>query len=119
MKIVISSILENISTRSDNSVKLVLGTQEMDESNAAQLFGLRNKFVKVLISDTNISPLEERLIDEQKLHDGKKVKTKSQRMRAVLYKLHEQEGGTEETFDAFYDDKMEMMINQIKGKLEN
>jgi hypothetical protein len=118
MKIVLSSILENISTRSDGSVKLTLGTQEMDESNAASLFGLRNKFVKVLISDSNITPLEEKLIDETKILDGKKVKTKSQRLRAVFFKLHQQEGGTEENFDAFYDEKMERLIEQIKSKLE-
>lgn len=118
MKIVLASILENISTRSDGSVKLTLGTQEMDETNAAQLFGLRNKFVKVLLSDSNITPLEESLIDETKIHDGKKVKTKSQRLRAVLFKLHEQEGGNSETFDIFYDEKMEKIIEQIKSRLE-
>ena len=118
MKIVLASILENISTRQDGSVKLTLGTNELDASHAGQLFQLRNKFCKVLISDSNISDVEEKLIDEQRLQDGKKVKSKAQRLRAALYVLHEQNGGTTETFEEYYNDKMELLINQIKSRLE-
>ena len=117
MKIVLTGVLENISTRSDGSIKVVIGSQEMDESNAGQIFGLRNKFIKILLSDSNISEMEESLINEQQIQNGKKVKTKSQRMRAVLYRLHESMGGNNETFDTFYDEKMEAIIEQIKGRL--
>lgn len=117
MKIVLTSILENISTRSDGSVKVTLGSQEMDESNAAHLFGLRNKFIKVLLSDNNISPLEERMIDEQKIQDGKKIKTRSQRYRAVIYRQWEQ-SASELDFDTFYNNHMDNIIEVEKSKLE-
>lgn len=117
MKIVFTAILENISTRTDNSVKLTLGSQEMDSSNAAQMFELRNKFVKILISDNNISPLEDKLLDELKLKDGKKVKTHSQRLRAVLYRQWEQEN-TGIDFDTYYGNKMDAAIESVKSKLD-
>ena len=118
MKIVLTGVLENISTRSDGSIKVVIGSQEMDESNAGQIFGLRNKFIKILLSDSNISEMEESLINEQQIQNGKKVKTKSQRMRAVLYRLHESNGGNVDTFQAYYDERMELMIDQIKARIE-
>lgn len=117
MKIVLTGILENISTRSDNSVKLTVGSQEMDAADAGNLFVLRNKFIKLLLSDNNISPMEETLIDEQKLKDGKKVKTKSQRLRAVLYRVWEHsETGLD--FDTWYDEEMEKIISHFKQKLD-
>lgn len=116
-KIILGATVEHISTRQDNSFKVVIGANEIDKSQVSELFDMRNKYCKVFISDNNISELEEKLIDEQRLVSGKKVKTKSQRMRSVLFKLHESQGGIPENFDAFYDEKMESMIEQIKGRL--
>lgn len=117
-KILFSALIEGISTRQDNTFKIILGANEMDKSQVADLFDLRNQFTKVFISSNNISEMEERLIDEQHLQDGKKVKTKSQRLRASLYRLHESEGGTKETFDDFYSERMERLIEQVKQKIE-
>lgn len=117
MKIILSAILENLSTRQDGTVKLTLGSQEMDSSDAGKLFELRNKFIKVMLSDNNISPMEETLIDEQKLKDGKKVKTKSQRLRAVLYRVWEiSDSGVE--FDMWYDNEMDKISEHFKKKLD-
>lgn len=117
MKIVFAAILENLSTRNDDTLKIVLGSQELDKTAAGNLFHLRGKFVKVLISDTNISPLEERLIDEEKIKDGKKIKTKSQRLRNVFYRLWEQQGAMG-SFDEYYDSKMEGVIEHYRAKLD-
>ncbi len=117
MKVVGSGIIEKIETRSDNSVKLIIGTQEIDSSEASKIFELRNKFVKYILTDSNISPLDEKLIDELKIKDGKRVKTKSQRLRAVLYREWEQQGLQIE-FDQYYDTIMEGYIEKHKANLE-
>lgn len=117
MKIVLSAVLENLSTRNDGSIKLVFATQEMDSAMAGQVFQFRNKFCKVLISDSNITPLEEKLIDEENVQDGKKIKTQSQRLRAVLFRLHEQTS-PQIDFDTWYKEKMESIIEHYKTKLE-
>lgn len=117
MKTIFTGILENISTRSDGSLKITVGSQEMDATDAGNLFVLRNKFLKILLSDNNISPMEETLIDEQKLKDGKKVKTKSQRLRAVLFRVWEHADSNLD-FDTWYDEEMEKIISHFKTKLD-
>lgn len=118
MKIILESILENISTRNDGSIKLVLATQEILPEKAGELFQMRNKFIKILLSDSNITEQEEKLLDELTLVDGKKVKTKSQRLRAVIYRIHEHQGGSKDNFDEYYNETMEKIILHFKEKLD-
>jgi hypothetical protein len=46
-----------------------------------------------------------------------KGKSHSQRLRAVLFRLHEQEDSML-SFNEYYSNRMELMINQIKERLE-
>lgn len=119
MKLVLELTVESLSTRVDGSVKVSLASQELDPSQAAALFTLRNKLVKVLFSDSGISPMEEKLIDEEKIVDGRKVKTKSQRLRATLYRVWENEGEPGGDFQKYYDQKMEQLIEHFKSKLNS
>lgn len=118
MKLIMEAIVESIASRQDRTIKVTIGTQEVDSDIAAKLFHFRGNYIKLLISDSNISPMEEALIDETKIKDGRKVKTKSQRLRAVLYRLWEQNGSNGE-FDLFYDNYMEGLIENIKSQLDN
>ena len=102
----------------DGSVKLVIGTQELDSTEASRLFELRNRFIKYLLTDSNITPLDEQLIDDVKLKDGKKVKTPSQRLRAVIYRVAEQ-AGQKEHFEEYYLQEMENLINNYKSRLDS
>lgn len=118
MKVILESIVETISTRQDGSLKLTISTQEIDSSKAGELFQLRGKFIKCLLSDTNITKLEEELVDNTQLVSGKKNKSASQRLRAVLFRLNEVNGGNEENFETFYKGELERIIEHYKGKLE-
>lgn len=118
MKVILESILENISTRNDETVSIKIGTQELDSSKAGELFSLRGKFCKVLISDSNISKLEEELVDSTQLVSGKKMKSQSQRLRSVLYRLHEQQGGDESLFEQFYKSETDKIIEHYRSKLD-
>lgn len=120
MKIILQSIVESIASRNDGSVKFVLGTQEMDASQAGNLFQLRGRFVKCLLSDSNISPLEEKLVDEEQLTAGKKAKSPAQRLRSVLFRLHEARSLHQKEsapFDMFYQSEMETLIERYKEVL--
>lgn len=116
-KIVLGIIMEGISTRSDGSFKIVLSTQEIDKTQVSDLFSFVNKYSKAMFSDTNISPLEEKMIDETVMQDGKKVKTKSQRLRAILFRVHEH-SGSELDFNTWYDNEMDVIISHFKKKLD-
>lgn len=114
-KIVLDSILESISTRMDGTMSIKLGTNEIDSSNAASLFQLRGKYCKVLLSDTNITALEEELVDKAQIAATKKNKTPSQRLRSCIYVFCEQQGID---FDDNYNRMMNEFIETVKSKLE-
>jgi len=115
MKLIISAILENLGTRNDGTVKLSLGTQEIDPAQVGNLFQLRGKYIKVLLSDTNITHIEASLIDEEKVQDASKAKSPSRRLRAVLFRVHEQQQTTM-SFDDWYKIEMERVIEHYKNK---
>lgn len=114
-KIILETILESIATRVDGTMKITLSTQEIDPATAVNLFQLRGKFCKSLISDSNITKLEEELVDSTPLVSGKKNKSESQRLRAVLFLLSQQ---MQQDFEPFYKQKMEDLILHFKSKLE-
>ena len=116
-KVVLGVIVEGLSTRQDGTFKLVLGTQEIDKSQVGDLFALNNQYCKILISDTNITPIEEAMIDNEKMRSGKKAKTHSQRLRSVLFRVHEQ-AGNQTDFDTWYKSELERIIEHYKAKLE-
>ena len=118
MKIVIEAIINSIASKVDGSVSVKIETQELDSSKAGELFQLRGKFVKVLISDSNISTLEAELVDSTKLASGKKNKSKSQRLRNILY-IYCKLLNEGDDFEKFYDDKMDLLISQIKMKVDD
>ena len=116
MKIVLESVVESIASRVDGTVTIKIATQELDSSKAGELFSLRGKFVKTLISDSNISSLEEEMMDATQITAVKKNKTESQRLRAVLYRFWEQTGG-EMDAELFYKTEMNKIIEHYKSKL--
>lgn len=48
--IILSAIIENVSTRADGTVKVVLGCQEMSASRAGELMTLNRKLAAVYLS---------------------------------------------------------------------
>jgi hypothetical protein len=118
MKLIIPGTLVGFRTTADRTIKFTVESQEISGTNVSLLHNLLSKYVKCLLSDSNISSIEESMIDEEKLTDGRKIKSKAQRLRAVLFKLHEQTQ-TNQTFDEFYNERMEALIEHFKSKLND
>ena len=119
MNLILQATVENISTRADNTIKIVIGTQEMDADQSAKLFQFRNQIAKVLFSTDNISkPVKDTVIETAIDSDEPKGKSPSQRLRAVLFRYFEQGGETNVTFETYYQTEMEKIINHYKSKLE-
>lgn len=117
MKPVLSGLIEGIKSRVDGSVVVNFATQEIDSTQAAALFEMRGKFCKALFSNTNITAPEEMIINETQMQDNRKIKAPSQRLRAVLFRVHEQAGGKKEDFDNYYKTEIERIIDHYKAKL--
>ncbi len=69
----------------------------------------------MVFSDVNIE--ESDVPDEPIEFDGQK--TYSERLRNVLFRLHEKQGGKPEDCESYRSRVMEKLINQYKAKLDN
>lgn len=112
----IPATIESINSRVDGTWSLKIGTQELDEENARAVIGLNRKLGYFIFKE---NPLEEAdLIDiPESTPEFKGDKTPGQRLRGVLYVLWEQTKATK-TFDEFYRQKMENIIQWAKEKLD-
>lgn len=108
--------VESVSTRKDKTVKIILGSQELNPATAGQIFNLMNTLSVAYISPKEIGQKEIDQVD--KLSPEFEGKTQSQRLRNVLYKLFVQESEGFKTFDEYYRAKTEKFIEHLKAKIQ-
>lgn len=116
MKVLYQSQIEKIETRSDRTIKIVLGTSmEMSAEEKTVLFSLADKPVWTLHSSND--DLTETDVPDEKPDTMTGQKSKARRLRSVIYVLWKQEGSKGSSED-HYARVMESIIDQLKGKLE-
>lgn len=108
--------VESVSTRKDKTVKLILGTQELSPATAGQIFNLMNTLSIAYISPKSVNQNEIDQVDQ--LDPEFEGKTQSQRIRAVLFKLFQQDAEGFKDFDAYYKSKTEKIIDHLKTKIQ-
>lgn len=103
MQIQLSNIvIKKIETIGDGSVKLKIETRELPPDEMAKMFRALNKEEVDVLAD----------------FAKPEGKSKSERLRAVLYRFWEQHKKQEyKDFDLFYDVQMERYIETVKEKL--
>ena len=109
-------IIENVTTRKDNTIKLTIATNENTPMVMAQVFALLNRYAFVAIKEESFTVDEKQLIESLKV-DGTIGKTPSQRLRSVLFVLWKDTPEGFDSFERFYEHKMDRMIDKIKGLL--
>lgn len=109
-------IVSSIRSLKDGSVSVTVETQELSPAKAGQLFELRNKVCFAYFSAKQIENNERALIDA--LDPELKGKTPGQRLRAVLYRLWEQQPEGYKDSESHYRAKMESIIETFKSNLE-
>lgn len=99
-----NAIVNKVSTLKDRSVKIELITRELDTKELAELFfSVNNEVASVDIPE-----------------ETGEIKSKSQRLRGVLYKVWETNNELKQkykTFSLFYDSVMEQIIEHYKEKI--
>ena len=111
--------LDKYESLTNGSVKFVFSTQE--NLKPEYLLFIMNGLNKV--GNLNFAVRKIEAEDLSKLPEPDKAKyakskTPSQRLRSVIWLLHQQKGGKEDNFQEYYDQVMEYFINQIKEKLD-
>ena len=110
-------ILMGASTRADGSLGLRLCTPELQPQEKTAIFEVQGKNLRMLLQPLDETP-DELVTVKQDLDS----KTPSQRLRAVLFVWWKQmgEAGKAEgkSFEQFYVERLESIIEHIKTKLE-
>lgn len=108
--------VEGVSTRRDGTLKVTLGCNELSASRSGELVSMQNKVCAVYISQKETVPQSViDMVDETSV--DMPGKTKSQRQRAVLFRIWEIDREGHKTFESYYAAKMENHINELKEHL--
>ena len=113
--------VNKVSTLADGTLSINIHTQELPEETMMRVFSLRKLPGMVLISSDDICKVEQEEVEKFTTDfEVGKTKTSSQRLRAVLYRVWEQEGQPRgyTDFPVFYESQMERIINKYKSTLE-
>lgn len=107
------AVITGIRSKVDRSLGLTLSTPELEINEKALFMELQGLNVEL-----TITPTEEANPETEKINKEMNTKTASQRMRAVLF-VYWKQLGEKETFEEFYRNYMEKLIDFVKGKLDN
>lgn len=114
--LLLPAIVSSIRSLKDGSVSVCVETNELSPAKAGELFSFRKKVVMMYLSPKEVVTQKE--LDQVNSIDVEfQGKTQSQRMRAVLYILHQQQPEGYQKFEDFYRFKTEQIIEHLKSKL--
>ncbi len=111
-------ILESFRSLKDRTYKVVFETSELSPDQLASIGGALNMPGYLAF---NPDPFNKEMIDTielMKVDYDDVGKSKGQRLRAVMYRMWEQNKERYNVFDDFYNAKMEHLINHYKNKLD-
>lgn len=115
--LLLAAVMENVSTRRDGTLKITMGCQELNSSKSGELVSMQNKICAIYITQKETIP--QAILDQADAVDvDMPGKSKSQRQRAVLYRIWELQKEGHKTFESFYAFRMEQHINDLKQTLD-
>lgn len=115
-KILLPVCLESYRPRKDKSFTLTFSTAEIREHEMLAINQLHGKIGALLFTEKNVID-ENDLVKLDAIDKEINNKSQAQRLRSVLFLLHQQNGGTNSDFKAFYENTTEKIINHYKEKL--
>ena len=113
-KFQVSSVIESVATRVDNTIKIVVSTQELSPEQSTSLFALKGKQGWLLFSENEIKEMD---IPDVNAPEFKADKSPSQRLRNTLYVYWESNTDKSKPFEGWYRDWIEKKIGEIKDYL--
>jgi len=114
--ILISGQIEALNTRKDKTIKITIGTQEMNPNEFAELFSLNQQFAYIGIKPEPFINNEIEIIESLKT-EYDELKSPAQRLRGILYRIFEQNPDGFKDFNSYYIHKMEKLCDHFKNQL--
>lgn len=110
----VPATLEGVSLLKDGGVSVRFHTNELTAEEKTVVSSYYGKFGWMLFSEQEHN---EDTLELEQIRKDVGGKTPSQRLRSVLYILYQQSGRLDVTFEQFYAEKMNRIIDQIKANL--
>lgn len=116
LDLMLPTIFTSYRPRVDKSASLTFSTLELDINKMGLLFSLQGKMgALVFKAESDLTKNEILMCENMEIELG--GKTKSERLRNVLFRNWELENKGHSTFDNYYASEMEIIIIHYKGKL--
>lgn len=115
--ILISGQVEGFASRKDRTWRITIGTPELPPETVAKLSAVANQHVHILLKPDPITEVEGMALDTLPT-DLAHIKSHSARLRAVLFLNWKQDNNGFTTFESYYVNRMESMIEHFKAKLD-
>ena len=114
-----SAIIEQVSTRRDNTIKLSVGVQDLDPESETMLMRLRNKVGWFVFSESTIDKQDLASIPEEvKIDKGEKSASQRLRSRMFVY-FTEYLRKDKNDFNLWRDRQLELLGQRYLDKLDN
>jgi len=118
LKITLPVCLESYRPRKDKSFTLTFSTAEIREHEMLAIHQLYGKIGALLFSENTVIEAEDLIVFDA-IDKEINNKSQSQRLRSVLFLVHQQNDGKKEDFKNFYEIETEKIINHYKNKLND
>lgn len=112
-------VVSSIRSLKDGSVSVTIETNELSPSKAGELFSLRKKVAMMYLSPKEVVTQKEMSQIDEINADMPRGKTPSSRMRNVMFLLWKQEPEGYKDFALYYQSKMEIYIESLKGNIKD
>lgn len=112
----IPSTINSIKTLADGGLSINLHTNELKPESLAEIFTLKEQQVWATLTPTTINKEDLDIPDVKPEFKGDK--TNSQRLRSVIFVIWESTD-KKKTFNEYYNEKTELIINWLKEKYLN
>lgn len=113
-----TAIISKVSTMADGGMRVQVDTNEVTPEVAAALMGLHKQFGMFIFAPEGKKVEEQDLVIPEEQKEFPNQKSLSERLRNVLFVLHEKRGGNKEKFEDFRRKYMEKIIEQVKQKID-
>jgi hypothetical protein len=112
--------IESISTRKDKTLKIIIGTQELNPLSMSNLLDQwSNGYGIMAFKKEEFNIQEKELLESIKINQEElNTKTPSQRLRSVLYILYTKNNEGYNDFTNYYLSKLEKIIQSITKKID-
>jgi len=118
-QLILNVTFDKLSTRSDKTIALSFTTQELTPEHMSKLLEHLHQYSHMMIKGSEIEAMDISALNQVDTDETEfaKGKSKSERLRSVLF-LWAKQLGKDEDFETFYKNKMEHLITYIKEKLD-